>query len=308
MSAPVYSDLGKKAKDLLKKGYYTENPVQVEVTAKTANNVKLHGLTASDRKDGSLSVLLEPGFQHKGHNYELGASISSDAKKGHTFKGSWEPNSVKGLKTTLGLTTLSKKTEGKPQDKIFSTLGLEYKAYNYTGTALLNFPFVASKIKDRQPIMTVTGTYRYGNLTFGGLVEEKLPIETEPFQISKWATSFDYSRDDSSVTLSVNSEVVDDDDDKLVATLGFYQRVHTDLEIGSEISVASLLEPAKIQFGGIWGIDTGSTIRAKVDSEGQVGLSLQHKLNSTVTLTASADVNAVTAVGHKYGFHFNFLF
>eukprot|EP01120_Amphizonella_sp_Union-15-10_P014996 TRINITY_DN7523_c0_g1_i1.p1 TRINITY_DN7523_c0_g1~~TRINITY_DN7523_c0_g1_i1.p1 ORF type:complete len:314 (-),score=59.21 TRINITY_DN7523_c0_g1_i1:67-1008(-) len=309
--AGAYGDLGKKAKAVLKTGS-TKKPLEVQVNTIAKSNLKFKAYT--DRKDGSLTIQLLPTFQHKRENYELGFS-SIFPEPQYTLRGTWKPP-VEGLQFKSSVSfgnSNSKKKKKKSAQGTFS-VGSFYRSTVYTASASLKVPqllYGNNSVEGPQPTLTINGTYKFGYLTFGAFVENKF-IRDESnnqfqIQVSKLATAFDYSRDGTSVFVSFVKER-SLQKEKFVASLNFYQKVRDDFQFGSEVSTESIFEGAKISFGGVWVVDPLSTLRAKINNEGQLGLSFRHKLNSSLTVTASADLNTVTAVGHKYGLHFNYLF
>eukprot|EP01121_Diplochlamys_sp_Union-15-3_P014792 TRINITY_DN476_c0_g1_i3.p1 TRINITY_DN476_c0_g1~~TRINITY_DN476_c0_g1_i3.p1 ORF type:complete len:317 (+),score=83.30 TRINITY_DN476_c0_g1_i3:89-1039(+) len=312
-NAPWFSDIGKKAKDLLKKNYPTKFAGELEATFKTKNDTVYKTNVNRDRKSGALSAKLENTLKFPDYNAEGTVSFSTDTTEGNFVKLVWEPPQVRGLKTTLQANATSKYDDGKVDDKYSGMLQADYRASYFSASSFLKYIFKAQKPKDQQPVLGLNGVLAYEGFRVGGYFETKLPHNEEAREVVKYGVALDYSSSDFSITGYSQSEKDSEDKEKAILGVGYYYKVNDDLEVASDVfsDVNQQDEyPVKIHFGGAYRLDKYSTLRGKLDvAEGKLSLSYQQKLTDLASVTLGTELitnNLISGGGHKFGIGLNF--
>eukprot|EP01121_Diplochlamys_sp_Union-15-3_P014791 TRINITY_DN476_c0_g1_i1.p1 TRINITY_DN476_c0_g1~~TRINITY_DN476_c0_g1_i1.p1 ORF type:complete len:343 (+),score=89.97 TRINITY_DN476_c0_g1_i1:79-1029(+) len=311
-NAPWFGDLGKKAKDLLKKNYPTKFAGELEASFKANNDTTYKANINRDRKTGTLSGKLEDTVKFPDYNAEGTASFSTDSNEGSFVKLAWEPPQVRGLKTIIQANASSKYDEGKVDDKYSGTLQADYRAPYFSTSAFLKYIIKAQKPKDQQPVLGLNGVLAYEGFRIGGYFETKLPHNEEAREVVKYGLTLDYSSSDFSFTGYSQSEKDSEDKEKAILGVSYYHKVNDDLEVASDVfsDINQQDEyPVKISFGGAYRLDKYSTFRGKLDvAEGKLSLSYQQKLSDVASVTLGTELltnHLIAGGGHKFGIGLN---
>jgi len=152
--ASLYSDLGKKADDLLKDGFPADdkNSLETEVNAKNDSGSKVQFL-ASRQKDGSLLAYFKPTIvtdtfhDVKG---EFKVSLSTDNKS--KFNASFNSNSLAGLKIKAG--TTDNNVEG----------GFDYLSNSLATNFDLRIPLPSASVA---PSLEAAAVFAHGDFSLG---------------------------------------------------------------------------------------------------------------------------------------------
>jgi len=324
-STIIFTELGKKAKDLLKKGFPLKNQAELEVSTKTPNGVKFKATANRERPKASaegkaasetstINTGIEQIYEDKEHGIEVNANLQTNPAEGVKAKVTYSPPQFRGLKTVLNYAAFSKKFENKPQDFRHIQADVEYKhPQHFSIAGYVKYSLQGPSPKHRQPAVGGSATFTYDKVTLGGQVEAKLPAEGEKQEITKYGASLDFSSSDFNLTVYSNNEKDEDESnpDKAILGVSYYQKLGDTVEIASDLFCDTNKQedhPVKITFGGVWKADKWTTMRAKIsgDDGGTCALSYQQKINDYTTFTICTEANVSNLGGpHKFGFSLN---
>eukprot|EP01121_Diplochlamys_sp_Union-15-3_P020661 TRINITY_DN810_c0_g2_i1.p1 TRINITY_DN810_c0_g2~~TRINITY_DN810_c0_g2_i1.p1 ORF type:complete len:331 (-),score=86.85 TRINITY_DN810_c0_g2_i1:51-1013(-) len=313
-SAVFYADLGKRAKDLLKKGFPLKYSVELEAAKKIKeDNLNLKAIVSKDHSGGLVGKLEDSFFLTPHYNVELNGSISTDPKEGIALKAIYGPiPSVPGLKATIGgsWASSSGKSEAGKISKRFANLNLDYSIPgHFSAGAFVKYALPATE--ERIHYGGANSTFTYGSFSVGGSIEYRLPTEEDKNRdITKLGFAADISSADSNVTGYYQSEKDDDDNEKALLGVAFYHKIRSDLEVGADIFTDTLKPEAnnlKMHLASVWKMDKNTTLRTKFDvAESKVSLSYQQKLTDYASVTLASEINLANLNGgHKIGVGLN---
>lgn len=82
-----------------------------------------------------------------------------------------------------------------------------------------------------------------------------------------------------------------------------YHKVRPDLQAGFSINWNQGNQSAQFGVGGVYTVDKDTSLRAKINNQGSLGLGLTHRLREgiEVTLSSNVDVKNFNQGGHKLG-------
>lgn len=83
-----------------------------------------------------------------------------------------------------------------------------------------------------------------------------------------------------------------------------YHEVRPDVKLGVSINWNSTNNNAQFGIGGVFIVDKDTSLRAKVNNQGLLGLGLTHRLRDGIetTMCANIDTKNFNQGGHKIGF------
>jgi len=283
MSKPqtYFKDLSKRANDIISKEFPIEN--KVEWSGVTDSGVLLE-TNFSQKKDGSVSGTLTPSYKYK----DWGATFLAELTTRKEFKAevSLQDQIVEGLKTTI-----SEQSKG---GEVFTTAGAEYRNELVSVTATADYGKEAGS--------TVKGTAVVGRQGFA------LGVSGEYFLgLANNATSdlkevnvtLGYSAVDMDITTFGRLKTLEDED-KTEVGASFFHRVNPVLSVGSEISFdvgnADTAKP-KLTVAGQYLFSPDTLLKAKLDTDGKLGLSYQQLFNRSCKLTLGGSIDTTNPGG-----------
>lgn len=280
MAPPTYGDLGKAARDLFSKGY-SYGSHKVEVKTKTSSGVKFTTKGNNNTDTGRLSGDLTT--EYKCSDYGL------------TFKETWNTDNVLSTEVTIedqlaqGLklafdTSFAPQT-GKKSGKVKTGYKNDYVNLNCD----VDFDFSGP---------TVNGAAVLGyNGFLGGY---QMAFDTSKSKLAKSNFSLGYEAGDFILNTNVN--------DATEFGGSVFQKVNDDLQTGVQLSWTSGTNTTRFGIAGKYTLDKNSSISAKVNNVGQVGLGYSQNIRDGVKLTLSSLVEAknINAGGHKIGMGLEF--
>jgi len=276
MIPPKYSDLGKAAKDLFDKGYnYGFAKVDLKTTA--ANGVGFTTKGSSSLDSGSIDGSLETKFKPTScGNMTLTEKWSTDNKL--TTEVAVEDQVVVGSKVSI-VTTFSPNSGKKSgvvktayaRDSVNVTLDTDF---NFAGPAL-------------------QGSSVFGYE--GWLAGYQFAFDTANKALTKSNFALGYTGGDMQVLATVN------DGSEFGGSI--YQKVDNGVQLGVQLSWDKGQSATKFGVASKYTIDADSSVNAKVNNSGAIGLGYSHKLREGVTLTLSSLLqgNKLNDGGHKLG-------
>eukprot|EP01121_Diplochlamys_sp_Union-15-3_P001694 TRINITY_DN1147_c0_g1_i1.p1 TRINITY_DN1147_c0_g1~~TRINITY_DN1147_c0_g1_i1.p1 ORF type:complete len:309 (+),score=69.52 TRINITY_DN1147_c0_g1_i1:49-975(+) len=286
-----YLDLGKKNKDLFKKGYPLKGAGELEVSLKAPNGVNFK-TTVTKTTKGSLSAKLEDTIKLQ-NGVEVKGSISNEAKEGVTGQVSWADlgGRAKGVKLT-GSFASSRSDDAEAPPKRSIGLQLEYKHEKiFTLSSLFKYHLSAPE-KDKASVFNSNASFSYDKFTVGGTVETRLFQEDQTIDVTKYGVTVDYSNDYFSATGYSLNEKGDDDEDKAILGLSCWHKATDLLEVGADVFTdTNKHESPKISVGAVYQADKYTTFRGKVDvADAKTSLSYQQKVSDVATITLATEI------------------
>jgi voltage-dependent anion channel protein 2 len=259
----LYADLGKKTNDLLTKEFPDRH--KLEVKTKTNSGVSFDG-SITRNLDGSFYGSLNPKYKLSGHGITLGATV--DTKRALKVEVTSE-DLVPGLKASV--------TGHADSESL--TVDTEYKHEYITVGGSLN---VLSPKGNRLTASTVVG---YEGLALG--------LQAE-YVYDKWQNIngvASYTRPDSISTLfaRVNTQAATN-----IIGITHHHRLTNRASIAGEatLDVTKTSESPKITIGGTYDfLESPTTVKGKLDTEGRFALSYAHRLNKYTRLILGTSVN-----------------
>lgn len=260
----LYADLGKKSSDLLTKEFPSTH--KLEVKTKTLSGVNFEG-SVTRNNDGSFFGSLNPKYKHSAHGLTLGATV--DTKRALKVEATAE-DLVPGLKTTI--------TGHADSESI--TFDAEYKHEYLTLAGSVNV------LSPKGNKVTASSVLGYDGFAVG--------LQAE-YVYDKWQNIngvASYTHPDFVGTLyaRVNTHASTN-----VIGLTFHQRINARATIAAEaaLDVNKTTESPKITVGGSYDLlESPTTVKGKLDTDGRVSLSYAHRLNKYSRLILGTSVNS----------------
>lgn len=272
----LYSDLGKKSSDLLSKDF--PDKTKLEIKTKSDNGVSFEG-NITRNADHSIYGLLNPKYKHGGHGITVGASV--DTRRALKVEVTAE-DLVPGLKTTI--------TGHADPESL--TVEAEYKHEYLTLGGAVNV------LSPKGNKVTASSVFGYEGFAIG--------LQAE-YIYDKWQNIngvASYTHPDYVGTLfaRVNTHVASN-----MLGLSLHHRFSPRATLAAEASldVNKSTESPKIVVGGSYDfVDSPTTVKGKVDTEGRLSLSYAHRLNkyARLILGSSLNINNFSSSGnHAFG-------
>jgi len=279
MSPPTFADLGKQARDVFGKGY-TVGVVKLDVKAKSENGVEFNTSGVHVPSSGKVSANLETKYKCN----EQGVTMSETWNSDNTLSTdiSMEDKLAKGLKLVLA----NKFVPSSGQIKGAAKATFKADAITVNGESSL----------DLSPNMTGAGVIGYQNWLIGGQVG----FDTAKSSLTKTNLAIGYVAKDFTLHTYCN--------DAALYGGSLYQKVNKDLESAIDISYNPASNSSVFGLGCKLTTDRNSSVRAKFNSLGNLGLGYQHKLRDGVTVTLATAIDAKNLSGgdHKIGMGLEF--
>lgn len=277
MAPPTYGDLGKNARNIFSKGY-NFGVMKLDVKSKTESGVEFAAGGVSNQDSGKVTASLESKYKLKEY--------------GLTFTEKWNTDNVLGADVTLadkllkGLTltyssTFSPQTGGKS--------GKIKTAYVHENVAV-NADFDISL--KAGPLINASAVLGYQ----GWLAGYQMAFDTQTNKLTKNNVAIGVTASDFHLHTNV--------DNGREFGGSIYHKIKPDLEGGINLAWNSTNNATQFGLGAKYDLDSDVTVRAKINSQLQIGLGYQQKLRSGVCLTLSANIDGKNfgSGGHKIGF------
>lgn len=275
---PAFADLNKSVKDLFSKNYNIGFG-KVDVRTVTANGVEIRGIGQQDiggdapRAFGSL----EHKYVQRNYGLTLVEKWSTDNRV--TMEASVEDKFLAGAKVTF-LAGLSAQT-GKRD----AGLKFTYRRPFLHLTTDVDLDFAG-------PIVRSSAVSSYNNLRFGG----SMVFDSAKSAITRYNLALGLGA--ARYTLHAGTTHFRDFE------MGVYNRVDQNLEVGFQTNFSTSGGNTLLGIGAKYDLDATASVKAKVDTVGQLGLTYTQELRKGVKLTLSSLINGqnLSAGGHRYGF------
>ena len=266
---PAFGDIGKSASDLFKKGY-TLGQVKLEASSVARNGCEFKAVTASgdSRVSGSLEA------KQKVPKYGMTATGKWNTDNAFNLNIAVENKFVDGLKVTFDSTV--QPHAGRRTANTKAT----YKRPHVQATAALNMDGSNTEVRMEDVfcyekfIGGVGATY---NLTAGSLGAHSVSLAYDAADFGVSAGVSNFAKNNMSFSGSL------------------FHRVSSSLQAGAQIRhTPSASEPTSLDIGTKYACSaSASSLQAKVNSRGILGLSYGVDVRSGVKLTLSTSIDAL---------------
>jgi len=270
----LFADLGKRLNDLLTKEFPSEKGENKVSWKGSPNRDTTLETSIVQRKDGTIVGTFAPKYNHREWGTTFSAEINT-RKEVKVEATAEDLLSVDGLKTTV--TGYSKGTEN------FGEFGVEYKHEMATVTASVDYgKAIGSTVK----ASAVVGSQ---GVALGAKTEYFFGGESE---LKDLTTVLSYGAPEFDLTAfgRIQSQ---NDEDKNELGASYFHRVNADWQVGAEavFETANTDAKPKLTFGTqyIWNPET--IVKAKFDTAGKLGLSLQQKWNKNAKITIASTID-----------------
>jgi len=264
----TFSDLGKRSKDLLTKEFPSENKYAWKGTSATGVTIES---SITQKKDGAFLGSLLEKYKHKDWNTTFSLDVNTK-KELKVEEVTDDLLKVDGLKSTV--TGYYKPTE------TYGTIGLEYTR---------DYASVAASVDVGKPHgTTLKGSAVVGAQGFAVGVETEYFIGGES-EMKNLTTFLTYNAPDFEVA-AFGRILNNNDEDKNELGVRFFHKVNSDAQIAAEVvfDTANADVKPKLEIGGQYNLKADTTIKAKLDTAGKLGLSFLVKQNNNAKITFSS--------------------
>ncbi|PSS13543.1 Eukaryotic porin/Tom40 protein [Actinidia chinensis var. chinensis] len=255
----LYSDIGKKARDLLYKDYQSDH--KFVLTTYTSTGV---ALTSSGTKKGEL-FLADVAAQLKNKNITTDIKVDTNSKLFTTITVD-EP--TPGLKTIFSFIVPDQRSGKVELQYLHDYAGIS-TSIGLTATPIVNFSGVAGN-----------------NVVSLGT---DIAFDTATGNITKCNAGLSFSNADLITSLTVN-----DKGDSLTAS--YYHSVSplTNTAVGAELTRSFSSNENTLTIGTQYELDPFTTVKARLNSYGKASALIQHelRLKSLVTISGEVDTRA----------------
>uniref|UniRef100_A0ACD5U0X8 Uncharacterized protein n=1 Tax=Avena sativa TaxID=4498 RepID=A0ACD5U0X8_AVESA len=257
----LYTEIGKKARDLLYKDYQTDHKFTLTTTA--ANGA---AITVAGTKKNEV-LFSEIQSQLKGKCYTVDVKATSDSKviTTVTFNELYTP----GLKATVSVPTpYQKAAPGKAE--------LQY-LHAHAG---IN----ASVGLNANPLVNFSGVVGTKAIAFG----IDAAFDTASGEFTKYSAGLSHTNQDLTASLNLNNK-----GDTLAAS--YYHQVHETTAVGGEIAHTFSSNENTITVGTQHELDPLTTVKARLNNSGIASALLQHawRPKSLITFSTEIDTKAI---------------
>jgi len=277
---PLFKDLNKRTTDLLTKDFPSEKQEnKIEYQTNAPNNVSF---TSSflKKKDGSVVGTVSPKYFFK----EWNTSFTGEVNTRRELKGEVEvtnPADVAGLKVIATTQSIG--------EDAFGTLAVQYQHELASLTGSADYGKAKGSILKGS---VVTGTQGFA---LGASCEYFLG-NSQDSDMKEFEGSLSYTHSDFDIRVfaRMNSR---DDDDKNILGASYYHKVrardNTQLSIGAEAVYEHRESNTKphLLVGTEYQWEKDTTLKAKIDTAGLLGLSYKQKFSDRTSLTLSSTID-----------------
>jgi len=282
-----YKDLNKRSNDLLTKDFPSDKKEnKVDWKGETSTQMTFE-TTLVQKNDGSILGTFSPKYRLKDWNTTLTGELKTN--KDYKAELAIDNHFTPGLKTTL--------TEECRGEDLYTTAAIEYK----------------------HDLVAVTGSVEYGNTSGTTDLKASAVTGTQGFSLGSSLNYFMGSSNDASLRefnatamytnddfdLGFYGKILNEKDSNILGAF-YYQRVNTDLQVGTDVSFDTQNPDTKpkLTAGAQYRIDNDSYAKLKVDTSGKVGVSWTQKFKtSRLTLSATTDTNNLGGKSSSIGFN-----
>ncbi|KAG5535504.1 hypothetical protein RHGRI_023317 [Rhododendron griersonianum] len=256
----LFSDIGKKAKDLLTKDYITDQKFSVSTYSDTGV-----AITSTAVKKGGLSAG-DVATQYKYNNTVLDVKFDTESN----------------ILTTLTVTDIIPSTKAIASFKLpdYNSGKLEVQYYHYHGT------FTTAAALNQSPVVDISATIGTPTIAFGA----EAGYETTSGKFSKYTAGVSVNQPDSCASI-----ILGDKGDSIRASYVYnFDQLKKSSAVG-EITRRFSSNENTFTVGGSYAVDNLTLVKTKLNNHGKLGAVLQHELipKSVLTISSEFDTKAL---------------
>ncbi|KAJ1263825.1 hypothetical protein BS78_09G216400 [Paspalum vaginatum] len=255
----LYSEIGKKARDLLYKDYHTDQ--KFTLTTYAANGAAI--TAAGTRKDEAVFTEIQSQLKHNNVTVDVKATSESNVITTFTVHELGTP----GLKAILCIPFPFQKS---------AKAELQY-LHHHAGV-------VASVGLNTNPLVNLSGVFGTKALAVGA----DAAFDTSSGDLTKYNAGLSYSTEDFVAAATLNNK-----GDSLAAS--YYHSVNPTTAVGGELAHSFSTNENTLTFGTQHALDPLTTVKARFNNFGMASALLQHEWRpkSLVTLSTEVDTKAI---------------
>ncbi|KQJ89949.1 mitochondrial outer membrane porin [Brachypodium distachyon] len=257
----LYTEIGKKTRDLLYRDYQTDH--KFTLTTYTANGV---AITATSSKKADLIFgEIQSQIKNKGVTVDVKANSASNVITTVTVDELAAP----GLKTIFSF-AIPDQRSGK--------LELQY-LHDYAG---IN----ASIGLTANPVVNLSGSFGTNALAVGADVS----LDTATKNFTKYNAGLSFTNDDLTASLNLNNK-----GDSLTASYYHFVEKSTKTAVGAELTHSFSSNENTLIFGTQHTLDPLTLVKARINNSGKASALIQHEFRprSLCTISAEVDTKAI---------------
>ncbi|XP_057542155.1 mitochondrial outer membrane protein porin of 36 kDa-like [Amaranthus tricolor] len=256
----LYSEIGKKAKDLLYKDYQSDH--KFTLTTITSAGV---AITSTGSKKGEL-FLADVGTKFTNKNITTDVKVDTNSNLLTTITVD-EP--APGLKAIFSF---------RVPDQRSGKVELQY-LHEYAGIST-SFGLTAN------PIVNFSGVFGNSTLALG----TDLSFDTASGNFTKCNAGLSFTNADLIASLNLNDKA-----DTLIASYYHIVSPLTKAAVGAELSHSFSTNGNTLTFGTQHALDPLTSVKARVDNYGKASALIQHEWRpkSTITISGEVDTSAI---------------
>ncbi|KAF5791581.1 putative Porin domain superfamily, eukaryotic porin/Tom40 [Helianthus annuus] len=256
----LFSDIGKKAKDLLTRDYITDHKFSVSTISATGV-----ALTSTATKKGGLSTG-DVGAVYKYNNILFDVKVDTESK----------------IATTLTFTELVPSTKTIVSFKLpdFNSGKLDIQYFHNHAT------LTSAVALTQTPTVDLTATI--GTPTF--VIGAEAGYEQSSGRFTKYNAGISVNKPDSSASI-----ILGDKGDAIKASFIHHLDESKKTAAVGEITRRFSLNENTFTVGGSYAVDSLTVVKAKLNNHGKLGAVLQHEIlpKSLVTVSSELETNAL---------------
>lgn len=279
MAPPEFNDIGKAAKDLLTKDF-NFGKTKFEAKTNTLTGVEFNSLLERNDSDGTLKGELKTKFKHT----DSGLTFTETYDTSNKFSVKVEATEIAdGLK--LDVEGIFNPYSASREVKV----GYSFKSDSLTTTGNVN------ALKSQQLKVDAVSGYE------GLLVGAQLSFDVASSKVQDYSLAVGYTDVDYAATFQANSKL-----SKFAAS--YSHVVSPKVTVAGTASWGTTDKQAFFEFGTNYKLDSDSSIKAKFDSDGKVGLGFSQKLRPDLKVSLGLLVNTrnLDQNAHKLGYSFTY--
>lgn len=264
----LYTEIGKKARDLLYKDYQGDQKLSVTTYSSTGVAITTTGTNKGDLFVGDVTT------QVKNKNFTADIKVATDSSLLTTFT---YDEATPGLKAIVS---------AKVPDQKSGKVELQY-LHDYAGVCT-SVGLTAS------PIVNFSGVVGNNVLALGTDVS----FNTQSGDFKHFNAGFSFTKDDLIAALTLN-----DKGDKLNASYYHIVNPLSNTVVGAEVTHSFTTQKNAITVGAQHALDPLTTLKARVNNDGVANALIQHQWRpkSFITVSGEVDSRAIEKSG-KVGF------
>ncbi|GAB4846896.1 Voltage-dependent anion-selective channel protein 2 [Ancistrocladus abbreviatus] len=256
----LFSDIGKRAKDLLTKDYISDQKFTVSTYSETGL-----ALTSTAVKKGGLSTG-DVAAHYKYRNTLIDVKVDTESN----------------ISTTFTITEIVPSTKAIASFKLpdYSSGKLEVQYFHHHAT------FTAAAILNKSPAIDVSATIGTPTITFGA----EAGYDTTSGNFTKYIAGIGVSKPESSASV-----ILGDKGDTMMASYVHHLDQSKRSAAVGEISRRFSTNENTFTVGGSYALDNLTLVKAKLNNHGKLGAVLQHEVipKSLLTIAGEVDTKAL---------------